>query len=332
MPGLSSGLRSTGGEVTGAWVSMIGAAAGLATSFLWTATSLLFTSAGRRIGPTAVNGSRIVIAVALHGLTHRLLTGAWLPEAASGQLAYLAASAVIGLAIGDQALFTAFIDVGPRIAMLCMATAPLFAVAFGWLALGETLSAWAGVGVVLTMAGVAWVVLERPAREVEATGGHRLRGVLLALFAAACQAGGLLLSKQGIGHGWLPADQHLSPQSATLIRMLFAGVGVAPIVVWHALRQRGRTAEVRRRLRIGTKPVGYLLTLGGSIVGPFLGVWMSLEATDRIAVGVAQTLCSLPPVLILPFVIIVYKERVSARAALGAALAVTGVAVLFLTA
>ena len=67
----------------------------------------------------------------------------------------------------------------------------------------------------------------------------------------------------------------------------------------------------------------------GAIAGPFLGVWMSLVAADRAPVGVAQTLCSLTPVFILPVLMLLHKERISARAALGAAVAVLGTALLF---
>ena len=67
----------------------------------------------------------------------------------------------------------------------------------------------------------------------------------------------------------------------------------------------------------------------GAVAGPFLGVWMSLVAADKAAVGVAQTLCSLTPVFILPFAVMIHKERVSPRAALGAVIAVAGVVLLF---
>ena len=70
----------------------------------------------------------------------------------------------------------------------------LFAVVFGWLALGERLSFAASAGVVMIVLGVAWVVLERSTTPASATSAHRGRGIALALLAAACQAGGLCAS------------------------------------------------------------------------------------------------------------------------------------------
>jgi drug/metabolite transporter (DMT)-like permease len=242
---------------------------------------------------------------------------------------FLALSGVVGLTVGDQALFTSFVHLGPRLAMLIMATSPIFAVLFGWLALGETLPGIAWVGVALTIGGVGWVVLERPADQTRASRARRIEGVILAFVAAGCQGGGLLLSKQGMGHGWLPEAQHLSPQAATLVRMSFAAVGMLPILAVHHSRQRKRSASGIPSPYSGSVRVGYIITPLAAVVGPFLGVWMSLVAADRTAVGVAQTLCSLTPVFILPFAVLVHKERISPRAIIGAVIAIAGCALLF---
>ncbi len=307
----------------------LGPAAGIATSLLWTATALFFSAAGRRIGPTVVNGFRIALAIVLLGVTHRLWAGTWIPAASAGQVGFLALSGVVGLSIGDQALFAAFLSIGPRMAMLIMATSPIFATLFGWLALGETLGSVAWVGVALTVGGVAWVVLERQGHELVAHSRRRARGVVFAFVAATCQAGGLLLSKQGMGHGWLPADQRLDPQAATLVRMVFAGVGVLPIVAFHWMRQRKRRAAGIEPLNAESRNAGFCLAACGAVVGPYLGVWMSLVASDRAPLGVAQTLCSLAPVFILPFAVLIHKERISPRAVIGALIAVGGSTLLF---
>ncbi|HUU85156.1 MAG TPA: DMT family transporter [Phycisphaerae bacterium] len=310
----------------------VGPAAGITTSLLWTGTSLCFTAAGKRIGPTMVNGTRIALAIVLLGLTHRFMAGTWIPTASIGQVTFLAFSGIVGLAIGDQALFTAFVSIGPRLAMLIMATAPIFAAFFGWLALGETLPDVAWIGIALTIGGVGWVVFERQHDGSVVRNPHRLLGVLFAFVAAACQAGGLLLSKQGMGHGWLPEDQHMTPQAATFVRMVFAGLGVLPIVLLHARRQRKRRAAGIRPFPPEARRAGLILAACGAVVGPYLGVWMSLVAADRAAMGVAQTLMSLTPVFILPFAVLVHKERISPRAVIGALIAVGGSALLFFNA
>ena len=73
-----------------------------------------------------------------------------------------------------------------------------------------------------------------------------------------------------------------------------------------------------------------LSTIGGAFTGPFLGVSLSLVALSAAPVGIASTLMALTPVLLLPISRFAFKERITLRATIGTALAVGGVAVLFL--
>jgi len=318
--------------LVGISASFLGASAGLLTSGLWTATSIFFTAAGRRLGSTFVNAARIGLAIVLLGVIHRLFfsaDGSWIPAANWQQVLLLALSGVIGLSLGDQALFTAFVDIGPRLSNLLMTTAPIFAALLAWVALGERLGLIAWAGMLLTVGGVAWVVLERP-RDVPALHtGHRKRGMVLAVAGALCQAAGLMLSKAGMGHGWMDESQHLDPQAATLIRMCFAGVGVLPILVAWRLRARRLAAAGKQPWRMGSRRAGLGFVLLGTVFGPVLGVWMSLVAADATALGIAQTFMSLTPILILPYAVLVEREHVSARAIVGAVIAVAGVVLLF---
>ncbi len=326
--------------------STIGQAAGITTSILWVATSLLFTAAGKRIGPTVVNTIRIFIAIFLLGSTVLLTTGQLWPDITTQLLTYLALSGIIGLAIGDQALFTSFIYIGPRLAILIMSTSPIWAVLFGWVALDETLSITALGGILLTVSGVAWVVAERK----ESVDGQQtpprsrfwVRGIILAFIGSLCQAGGILLSKLGMGHtatAGLESTIQIDALTATFIRMVFAALGVLPILLVRQILHRQpksshtatSTQKAASKKNMSHWKLGLLLTAAGSIVGPYLGVWLSLVAADHAPLGIAQTLCSLSPIMIIPVVAIVHKEHISLRAWSGAVIAVAGVAILVLT-
>jgi len=316
---------------------LVGPIAGLATSFLWVLTSLVFTAGGRRIGSTKVNTFRLIVAVPLHAITFWIAASAagapaWFPPVTSEQLIYLALSGFVGLTICDQALFTAFVDIGPRRSLLIMTTAPLFASLFGVAVLGEPLMPVEIAGIGVTVGGVAWVVSERSAPGAgEEHAEHFKRGVILAFVAAASQAGGTMLSKLGMspqsGAGAIAID----PQAATFVRMIFGLVGMAPILVAYAMR-RGSDAHLKAKSRRrGSPGAGYAFTVLGAIVGPFLGVWMSLVAINETpSLGVAQTLISLSPVMILPFAVWLHKEKLSYRAVLGAVIALAGTALLAL--
>lgn len=303
-----------------------GPAAGIGASVCWTATSIFFTEASRRLGPTAVNGLRLVLAVLLLGLTFRALEQQWWPELTEGQWWSLGLSGVLGLSICDQCLFTAFMDIGPRRAMLIMTTSPLFALLFGALSLGERVGAYAMVGVALTLFGVMWVLLEgRGQGETGPKNQYLARGIALSVIAAALQAAGALFAKRGIGHGELPSSEHIAPLAATYVRMVFGMLGVVPIVLLHHFRRGKRpgayAADERR--------AGLNFMVLGTVFGPYVGVWLSVIAFDRSPIGVAQTLCSLSPVLLLPLAYKLYGERVGLRGLFGALLAVGGAALLF---
>lgn len=318
----------------------IGPLAGVGTSLLWTVTTLFFTAAGKRVGATVVNATRITFACGLLAITHRCLQGVWIPDVPWVQVAFLGASGIVGLTIGDQAIITAFVEIGPRLALLVTTTSPLWAAFFGRVFLGERLPGMAWAGMLLTVGGILWVVRERRPESVAIPRRKLLRGVLLALLAALCQSGGYLLSKFGLGHG--DGGQHVEAQTATLLRMVFAAATIVPALgaqLW--FRRRSRIAitsptdaasladgQVDHRARSTARAWGIAFALCGAVTGPYLGVWLSLIACDRAPLGVAQTLLTLAPVFILPATAIVYKERITPRAAFGAIMAFAGAAVL----
>jgi drug/metabolite transporter (DMT)-like permease len=135
-------------------IHLLGEAAAVTTSTLWTGNSILFTSAGKRIGAIAVNAIRIVIAVALLSVTHIIFFGTIVPDANNAQWFWLGLSGIVGLGIGDFALFSAFILIGPRKSLLLMSIAPIVSVIFSYLLLEEVLGPWVLLGIGVTLVGI----------------------------------------------------------------------------------------------------------------------------------------------------------------------------------
>ncbi len=305
----------------------VGQLAGVGASVLWTATTLFFTAAAKRVGTTVVNATRIAFAFGLLAVTHRWLQGVWIPQVPWTQAAFLGVSGIVGLTIGDQAIIAAFVEIGPRLALLITTTSPLWAALFGWVFLGERLPGVAWLGLAMTVGGILLVLRERRDGPAAVPLRKLLRGVLLALLAALCQSGGYLLSKMGMGHG--EGGQVVEPQTATLIRMTFAAMTIVPALAAQLWLRRRSTAAIAAPADERVWRLGILLSLCGAVTGPFLGVWLSLIACDRAPLGVAQTLLTLAPVFILPATAIMHHERISLRTTLGALIAVGGAAVLF---
>jgi drug/metabolite transporter (DMT)-like permease len=293
---------------------LLGELAALATAAAWAVASLLFAAAAQRLGPFTLNQARITVALAVLSTLLALTRGvSWAPGARAEEILLLAVSGLIGLTLGDWAYFGALVHLGPRLSTLLMTLAPPMTALLAWPVLGETLGPEALLGTTLILGGVAWVVLERPARL--APRGHRLRGVVCGILGSLGQALGLVLSKLGMAGA-------IDPLPATAIRMAAATAGV-----WAIALARGRAGEVARLRR---DPAARWATLGASFLGPVFGVWMSLVAVRLTEAGIAATLMATTPILVLPLVRVVRKEAVSPRAAVGALAAVAGVALIFL--
>lgn len=293
----------------------IGEFAALGTAACWTVTALAFEAAGKRIGSLSVNFIRLVMASFVLAACAWFVRGVALPtDATLHAWIWLGVSGLVGFTIGDLCLFEAFVVIGARRSMLLMSLVPPITAVSGWLIMGEvlTLKDWAGMA--LTVSGVAWVISERAPQTAHALKPVTLGGVLLGLGGAGGQAVGLVLSKYGM--------EQYSAIASTQIRVFAGTVGFAVLFlfirwwprVWKALGDRD----------------GMVRTGVGAFFGPFLGVTLSLVAVKFTHAGVAATIMSIVPVLIIAPAVLIHKEHVSPRAVAGAVLAVSGVALLFL--
>lgn len=301
---------------------MVGESAAVATSFCWTLSSLYFTAAGKRIGWLGVNAYRTIMAIGLLAATHLILLGTLIPAANESQWFWMGLSGVVGLGIGDSGLFAAYVIIGPRRSLLLMALAPAFAAAAAYVLLGETIDELAIVGIVITLIGVVTVILEGEERsgETRISGGQRVAGVALGLVGAMGQGVGLALSKQGIE---LNPAAVLNPLSATLMRLLLGA-----LFIWVLALLSGRLP----RVFAASSDIGAMRdTVFASFLGPYLGITLSMVAVTFTQTGVAQTLLSLMPVMIIPVVWISHHQKTSRRGILGAIVAIVGVAIIFLS-
>ncbi len=304
---------------------LIGETSAVCTSVLWTITSVFFASASRRIGALSVNAYRIVVAVILLGGIHLIVFGTLEPFANNAQWFYMGLSGVIGLALGDFGYFGALALIGPRRGVLLMSLAPIFSSLSAYLILDEIPGLGAIVGIAATLTGVCVVILEREEETGETPlSRHQKRlGVLLGLGGSLGQGIGLVISKYGMIAVANDPSAPLNPLSATLIRMF-----AATLCIWLFAIATGKLPKVIQSSKDGK---AITRTVGGAATGPFLGVWLSMVAVTYTVAGVAATLMSLMPVMIIPVVWILYKQKTSWRGILGAVIAVIGVAILFLT-
>lgn len=297
-----------------------GELAGLVTSLCWSFTSIFFTLSGRLVGSPIVNRTRLLLALIMVSGVHYATQGTiWPVYAEPERWGWMALSGLVGFVIGDALLFQAFVMIGPRLSMLLLSLHPVIGTIIAWVLLGETLAGVEVFGIMLAVSGVAWVVSDRQNGKSMPDGSPRtyLIGVMFGFGGAMGQALGFIASKQGLS-GDFPA------LSGNMIRLIAA---TAAIWIFTALNGQIRTGFDAIR----EQPKAFRYILAGAIAGPFIGVWFSLIAVQNAPVGIASTLTSLPPVFLIPIGYVLFKERITSRAVTGTVLAISGIAVLFLT-
>jgi drug/metabolite transporter (DMT)-like permease len=295
----------------------LGETASLLTAVCWSSNSIFFSLAGRRVGSQTVNLVRLLMALLAMVVLHLALYGKPFPfQAGASSLTALAVSGLIGFALGDALLFEALVLLGPRLAMLLMTLSPIFSALLGWIFLGQTLTLLRLGAILVTLAGIAWVVSEGGKDAGAPRPSHWALGLLLGMGGALGQSVGLILSQKGMSGGAMGAI------SANLVRV---AAGTLALAVWLLLR--GNLPALVRRAKDGRS---LALIAAGAATGPVVGVILSLVAIQHAPLGVAATLMSLSPVLLLPASAILFKEKVTARAVAGTLVSILGAAGLFL--
>ncbi len=297
------------------FASRLGEFAALVTAVCWTVTALSFEAAGKKVGSLAVNLLRLCIAFVFLSVFCFVSRGLPLPLDASPRTwLWLSLSGLVGFFLGDLCLFRAFVVIGARTSSLIMSLVPPITALIGWALMGETLSLSNTVGMILVVGGIALVVLERNPGNRQIRLSRPISGILLGLGGVVGQAVGLVFSKHGMG------SYH--PFAATQIRVIAGIVGFSSL--FFLIRAWPRVGAAIRNRR-AMFPISL-----GAFFGPFLGVSFSLLAVQHALVGVASTIMAIVPVLIILPAIFLFKEKITFWEVIGAAIAVSGVALLFL--
>ena len=199
--------------------------------------------------------------------------------------------------------------------MLVGATSPIFAAALSWLLLGQALPVYVAAGIALTLAGVLAVVSENAGEIRKPENADYSRGLLAALAAALTQGASFTLMSAGVNDGY-------HALSASLIRTL---VGI--VILWLFLFARGGLGQRLKPILTAPRALAFLVL--ASLSGPVLGTTLVLLSLQFTSVGLSSTLTGTTPIVLIPIGYFVFGEKITARAILGACVAVSGVALLF---
>ncbi len=292
----------------------VGEIAAIATALCWAITSTAFEDAGKRIGSINLNLLRLLFGFTFLSIFTFITRGMVLPLDASLEAwGWLLLSGLVGIVIGDLLLFEAFVLIGARISMLIYASVPPLSGIIAFIFLGEAMTPMQILGMFVTIIGIALVILDGSDKSQKVKLSHPVIGILLAFGGALGQAVGYIIGKYGMGD--------YDPFAATQIRLVG---GIISFALIFTIKGYWKTFfPVFKELR------ALKSTTIGAFFGPFIGISLSLFAVQRINPGVASTLISITPVLLIPYAIVVKKEKVHLKEIIGSFVAVLGLGIMF---
>jgi drug/metabolite transporter (DMT)-like permease len=290
---------------------LLGELACLSAALLWAVSIQLFRNAINRHGARAANLFKCVFAATLLAVTV-LATGSWRAfwVASPRDVGLVAVSGLLGLTLGDTALFSAVARLGAHRGLLLQTLAPVFATAIA-IPLGERLDAaqWIGSGVVL--AGVMIVLSRDDGRSGRPAVGIAA-GVALGVLSAFGQGTGVVVAKAGM--------TALPILPATLLRLAVGAGGLA--AVGAVTGTLGRAAAAVRDRR------GLPRLALASFFGTYLAMLLMMAGIAWAQASIAAVLLATPPVFGLVVESVLERRLPSARGVLGTSIAIAGVAVL----
>ena len=299
----------------------------IGVAFSWTATALLSEFGSKRMGNLTLNVMRMGIALLFSAILFWVVTGTPLPAKASTEAyGWMMLSGIVGYVIGDFCLFQCYIIIGSKFGQLFMTLAPITAAIMAWFTLGQSIRPTAIIAMAVTLVGIAISVLGRGDTHHKVTLKLPLNGVLFAIGAAVCQGVGLVLSKIGIDHYeasmTTPSAPWMLPFFANFFRCVAGIIGFLIL-----MRFKEGYKSLGKNLTDRTSMAAATLT---TIFGPFVGVGCSLLAVQYTSAGIASTLMSLTPIIIILPAWWIFKQPITLKSVIGALISVVGVSLFFL--
>ncbi|MCP4657653.1 MAG: DMT family transporter [bacterium] len=298
---------------------LIGEGASLAAALCW---AVALTQLRRPIvehGARTINLAKMVIASGLLGATTLLAgQGGVLLHGSPSGLGLVALSGIVGLTLGDTALFAAVARLGVHRTLLFQTLAPVFAALLAIGLYGERPSAVDFAGTAVILGGVILVVMPRSSQapsspaSTPATATFDALGIALAVVAAFGQGAGVVLAKAGM--------DEIPVLAASFVRLGAGGVGLVVVMVFGA-----RLGAAARAI---ASPATLRQVVAPSILGTYIAFLMMMAGIAFAPASVAAVLMSTTPIFSLFIDAKVEGTPITARGLAGTLLAVAGVAVL----
>jgi drug/metabolite transporter (DMT)-like permease len=235
-------------------------------------------------------------------------------------------SGVLGIGVGDVALFQALPRLGPGLTMmLTRCLAPPFAALIEWLWIGTKLSLMEIVFGLVILLGIG--IYLSPGKNLHLARKAILPGLLFSVLAALGDAIGVVLSRKA--YVSLPATGETIDGGTAAFQRILGGLLVAAICLlfakWRAVKSHLTLADDGVTLPSPAKWRKVLpWVLANSLAGQTLGVSCYQLALQTTPAGIVLPIVATTPLVAMPLTYFIEKEKITLHSVIGGIIAVGG--------
>lgn len=289
---------------------MAGELASLSAALIWSCSMSLFTLFAKDVPARAINLYKNLVALFFLGVAAAVIK----PElpADDGPVLMLAFSGILGLSVGDTALFAALRRLGAQVTSASQCLAPPISALAAVVILGESLNLRETLGLTVTTAAVVSIIYFGKRDGAQLAGLPRptlVAGVAFAVLSAACQGLQMVISRHAL--------QSVHVVHGTIMRIAPAVVVIFLLTLW------GKEPASLRSIFRERKQASALTF--ASFAGTFFGVLLMSVGAKYAKAGIAAALTSTYPVWIVPIAKYFLGEKVNWQSAVCTLFAVAGI-------
>ena len=290
----------------GGTIPYIGEIFSLATALTWAMAVILFKKSGESVHPIALSLFKDVLAIGLLIPTIYIMYGNLSYRADFYDYLILFISGCLGIGLGDTLFFMSLNKLGASLIAVvdCLYSPAVIILSF--LFLGENLSLYQMIGVILIVAAIAVVIEIRSSGPISKQ--NLYLGILLGILSILANALGIVIVK--------PILEKTPILWATQIRLM----GGVVVLILALLFQRRRRPILRSLISIGSWPYTFI----GSFMGAYVSMMLWLGGMKYTQASISASLNQTSNIFVFVFAAIFLKETMGIRKILAIILAVLG--------
>ncbi|MFZ9595505.1 MAG: DMT family transporter [Bdellovibrionia bacterium] len=295
--------------------NFLGPLCALCSALTWAIGSAGYSQLSKKHSAYAINFARALVSFPLSLITTFLIAGGlsegigYFKNVQASQVGWLSLSMLASYGVGDVVFLASTKKIGLPSALAIASCYPVWTVLGGYFAYQESITAVQFLGLLLTLAGVVFVILNSPEKSKkkgQPQSSFSFLGFGLAVFASMCWATNSFATARG-GMG-------LIPPVGNSIRM---SIGLLITLVISRVMAKNEAILLPKKQLIGSLWLFLIEAFGGS--------YFYFYGLSHSSLFLGSTLASLSPVIAVPIAVMWKLEKFSLERTFGVVLVVVGV-------